>query len=277
MKLLKNRKFQIILIIAVFIVVAVLSINRFSGVNIIRNLVTIPITWIQKGINKADEYFAQKSFTRKQFQELLEENKVLKAENEDLREQNAGMSFLQDENQLLRDALSLKEIFDGYNIIGSNIMGSDPGNFVYRYKIDIGTRDKVKQDMPVVAANNALYGRIYSVNYTTSVIIPIIDENAGISGWISKEKGGHVNIKGDIRYKEDGLCLIENVSDSVELVVGDVVETSGFGGIYPKGILVGVIVEIFHDEITNERYGVLEPYVDFNSINTVFVMMEKTE
>ena len=277
MKLLKNRKFQIILIIAVFIVVAVLSINRFSGVNIIRNLVTIPIAWIQKGINKADEYFAQKSFTRKQFQELLEENKVLKAENEDLREQNAGMSFLQDENQLLRDALSLKEIFDGYNIIGSNIMGSDPGNFVYRYKIDIGTRDKVKQDMPVVAANNALYGRIYSVNYTTSVIIPIIDENAGISGWISKEKGGHVNIKGDIRYKEDGLCLIENVSDSVELVVGDVVETSGFGGIYPKGILVGVIVEIFHDEITNERYGVLEPYVDFNSINTVFVMMEKTE
>ncbi len=277
MKLLKNRKFQIILIIAVFIVVAVLSINRFSGVNIIRNLVTIPIAWIQKGINKADEYFAQKSFTRKQFQELLEENKVLKAENEDLREQNAGMSFLQDENQLLRDALSLKEIFDGYNIIGSNIMGSDPGNFVYRYKIDIGTRDKVKQDMPVVAANNALYGRIYSVNYTTSVIIPIIDENAGISGWISKEKGGHVNIKGDIRYKEDGLCLIENVSDGVELVVGDVVETSGFGGIYPKGILVGVIVEIFHDEITNERYGVLEPYVDFNSINTVFVMMEKTE
>ena len=277
MKLLKNRKFQIILIIAVFIVVAVLSINRFSGVNIIRNLVTIPITWIQKGINKADEYFAQKSFTRKQFQELLEENKVLKAENEDLREQNAGMSFLQDENQLLRDALSLKEIFDGYNIIGSNIMGSDPGNFVYRYKIDIGTRDKVKQDMPVVAANNALYGRIYSVNYTTSVIIPIIDENAGVSGWISKEKGGHVNIKGDIRYKEDGLCLIENVSDGVELVVGDVVETSGFGGIYPKGILVGVIVEIFHDEITNERYGVLEPYVDFNSINTVFVMMEKTE
>lgn len=277
MKLLKNRKFQIILIIAVFIVVAVLSINRFSGVNIIRNLVTIPIAWIQKGINKADEYFTQKSFTRKQFQELLDENKVLKAENEDLREQNAGMSFLQDENQLLRDALSLKEIFDGYNIIGSNIMGSDPGNFVYRYKIDIGTRDKVKQDMPVVAANNALYGRIYSVNYTTSVIIPIIDENAGISGWISKEKGGHVNIKGDIRYKEDGLCLIENVSDSVELVVGDVVETSGFGGIYPKGILVGVIVEIFHDEITNERYGVLEPYVDFNSINTVFVMMEKTE
>lgn len=277
MKLLKNRKFQIILIIAVFIVVAVLSINRFSGVNIIRNLVTIPIAWIQKGINKADEYFTQKSFTRKQFQELLDENKVLKAENEDLREQNAGMSFLQDENQLLRDALSLKEIFDGYNIIGSNIMGSDPGNFVYRYKIDIGTRDKVKQDMPVVAANNALYGRIYSVNYTTSVIIPIIDENAGISGWISKEKGGHVNIKGDIRYKEDGLCLIENVSDGVELVVGDVVETSGFGGIYPKGILVGVIVEIFHDEITNERYGVLEPYVDFNSINTVFVMMEKTE
>lgn len=63
----------------------------------------------------------------------------------------------------------------------------------------------------------------------------------------------------------------------MELVVGDVVETSGLGGIYPKGILVGVITEIFYDEITNERFGVLQPYVDFNSISTVFVMMEKTE
>lgn len=277
MKLLKNRKFQIILIIAVFIVVAVLSINRFSGVNIIRNIVTIPITWVQKGIKKADDYFTEKRYTKKQYQDLLEENEILKAENEDLREQNAGLSFLKDENQLLREALHLKEIFDGYDIIGSNIMGSDPGNFVYRYKIDIGTRDKVTLDMPVVAANNALYGRVYSVTYTTSVIIPIIDENAGISGWISKDNGGHVNIKGDIRYKEKGLCLIENVSDNVELVVGDVVETSGLGGIYPKGILVGVITQIFYDEITNERYGVLEPYVDFNSINTVFIMMEKLE
>ena len=51
MKLLKNRKFQIIIIIVVFMVVAILSINRFSGVNIIRNLVTIPVSWIQKGIN----------------------------------------------------------------------------------------------------------------------------------------------------------------------------------------------------------------------------------
>jgi rod shape-determining protein MreC len=277
LKLLKNRKFQIILIVVVFVVVAVLSINRFSGINIIRNLVTIPITWVQKGIRNIDEYFSQKNFTKKQYQDLLEENEILKNENENLREQNAGLSFLQDENELLREALHLKDIFDGYDIVGSNIMGSDPGNFVYRYKIDLGTRDNVKLDMPVIAANNALYGRVFSTNYTTSVIVPIIDENFGISGWISKENGGHVNIKGDIRYKEKGLCLIENVSDTVNLVVGDVVETSGFGGIYPKGILVGVIIEILYDEITNEAYGVLEPYVDFNSINTVFVMMEKTE
>jgi rod shape-determining protein MreC len=277
LKLLKNKKFRIILIVAVFVIVAILSINRFSGVNIIRNIVTIPVSWIQKGIYNIDRYFTEKRFTRKQYQELLEENKNLRAENEQLREDNAAMSLLEDKNELLRQALLLKDIFEGYDIVGSNIMGSDPGNFVYRYKIDIGTRDKVKPDMPVVAANNALYGRVYSATYTTSVIVPIIDENAGISGWISKENGGHVNIKGDIRYKERGLCLIENVSDNVELVVGDVVETSGLGGIYPKGILVGVITEIFYDEITHERFGVLQPYVDFNSISTVFVMMEKTE
>ena len=80
-----------------------------------------------------------------------------------------------------------------------------------------------------------------------------------------------------MRYKEDGLCIIENVSDDVVLEVGDVVETSGLGGIYPKGILVGVIKEVLYDATTNEQFGVLEPYVDFNSISIVFVLMEKTE
>ena len=98
-------------------VVAILSINRFSGVNIIRNLVTIPVSWIQKGINNIDEYFTSKSFTKKQYEELLEENKNLTEENEKLQEQNAELSFLMDENILLREALYLKDIFDGYNII----------------------------------------------------------------------------------------------------------------------------------------------------------------
>lgn len=277
MRFLKNRKFQIILIIVVFIIVAVLSINRFSGINIIRNLVTIPVSWIQKGVNDLDGYFTELSFTKKQYSELLKENEALKNQNEKLREQNAVSSFLKEDNILLREALNLKDIFEGYEAVGTNIMGSDPGNFVYRYKIDIGTRDKVRLDMPVVAANNTLYGRILLVNYTTAVIAPIIDEDAGVSGWISKTNGGHVNIRGAVRYKEEGLCIIENVSDEVVLEVGDVVETSGLGGIYPKGILVGVIKEVLYDETTNEQFGVLEPYVDFNSISIVFVLMEKTE
>ena len=44
-----------------------------------------------------------------------------------------------------------------------------------------------------------------------------------------------------------------------------------------KGILVGKITEVFYDEITMEQYGILTPYVDFNSISSVFILMEKTE
>ncbi|MFA7673066.1 MAG: rod shape-determining protein MreC [Clostridia bacterium] len=277
MKLLTNRKFQIIMIILVFVVVCVLSINRFSGVNIIRNIVTIPVTWIQKGINRIEDYFSELQYSRQLLADVLKENEELRLENEMLKEESAVLSSLQSENDVLRKALDLKDIFAGYEIIGANIMGSDPGSYVYKFKIDVGTAENVKEDMAVVAANNTLYGRVYSVNYTTSIIVPIIDEDAGVSGWISKENGGHVNIKGDIRYKDLGLCLIENVSNSVVLEVGDIVETSGFGGIYPKGILVGKITEVFYDEISMEQYGILTPYVDFNSISSVFILMEKTE
>jgi len=277
LKFLKNRKFQIALVVLILLIVAVLSINRYSKVNIIRNIVTIPVSWVQKKINGIEEYFKERNITRIQYSELLEKSKELELENQILKEKNAALSLLDEENQLLREAIKLKNIFEGYDILGANIMGADPGNHIYRYKIDVGEKDQVKFDLPVLAANNTLYGRVHSMTYTTSIIVPIIDETMGISGWISKPEGGHVNIVGDIRYKEAGKCLITNIADNVIIEVGDVVETSGFGGIYPKGIFVGIIVEVFNDETTNEQFGVLEPYVDFYSIDKVFLLMEKEQ
>lgn len=277
LKLLRNRKFQIAIIILAFLLVVLISADRFSNVNIIRNIVTVPVTWIQKGVNGIDDKINSTLDLLKNYKDLDSENKILKKEVDALEAQKANMEVLVEENEKLRNALLLKARFEGYNIIGSNVLLTKPYNYIYEYVIDSGIKDNIDFDDPVITENNALIGRVDTINYTTATIVTLFDENGGISCWIEKEKGGHITIRGDIKLKRIGLCMVENISDDINIEVGDLVTTSGLGGIYPKGIIVGKIVEIFNGESSLERYAYLEPLIEMESINQVYILTSKDE
>ena len=139
----------------------------------------------------------------------------------------------------------------------------------------MGSLDGIEMDNPVIAANNILVGRIYSVGLTSSVVVPLIDELNGISAWTTKEGGGHAVVKGDIEYKADGMCLMDTVNEKMKLEIGDIVETSGMGGIYPKGILIGEVIEIYKGLSLIERHAVIRPFIDFNALEEVYILKEK--
>ncbi|HRX43225.1 MAG TPA: rod shape-determining protein MreC, partial [Clostridia bacterium] len=130
-------------------------------------------------------------------------------------------------------------------------------------------------DAPVVAGDNVLVGRVYSVDLTSAVIIPMIDEKSGISVWNTKSEGGQGIVKGDIELKEQGKCLMDTISEEFRLQVGDVIETSGIGSVYPRGILVGVVEKINREESLIERNAIIEPLVNFNEIREVYILVEK--
>ena len=274
-KLLKSRKFQIISATIILLIVVLLSADRFSKVNIIRNIVTAPAIIVQKGVNAVGDWFEGIFSGVRNYSVVVEENAGLKDENLELKEHIAKLSGLEDENFRLREALKLKDLFNGYEVIGANIVGSDPGNFLFNYRIDVGSLDGVKIDDPVIASNNLLIGRIYSVGITSSVIMPLIDELSGVSAWTTKSLGGHAIVRGDIESKADGMCIMDTISETMELKIGDILETSGMGGIFPKGILIGEVAEIHKETSLIERHAVVQPFIDFNSIGEVYILREK--
>ncbi len=274
-KLLRNRKFQITSAIIILLVVVLLSADRFSKINIIRNIVTAPVTFVQKGINAVGNWTEGLASSIRNYSSVIEENSNLKDENLLLKEHIAVLADVEDENKRLREAVKLKDRFSNYEVIGANIVGTDPGNFLYNYRIDIGSLDGVKIDDPVIAANNILVGRIYSVGLTSSVVIPLIDELSGISAWTSKADGGHAVIKGDIELKAEGLCIMDTINETMNIEVGDIVETSGMGGIYPKGIIIGEITEIHRETSLIERHAIIKPFIDFNALEEVYILQDR--
>ena len=71
---------------------------------------------------------------------------------------------------------------------------------------------------------------------------------------------------------QDGFCKMNFISRDASIVVGDVLETSGLGGIYPSGLSVGKIREMKSDNTGTLQYAVVEPFVDFDGVHEVLVI-----
>ena len=203
---------------------------------------------------------------------LREENETLKSEVEELRRKNREFAELKEKNDELRRALNLKAEFADYTIAGANIIAVEPGNWFSVFKVDVGERDGIHVDFPVVTGSRGLIGRVLDTDISTSNIQTIIDEESAVSGWIAKPGGGHAIVKGDLQLKEEGLCKLVYIPIEIDIEVGDIIETSGVGGIYPKGIEIGTVIEVRKTNSEFDRYAIIQPTADFKRLEEVFIL-----
>lgn len=111
-----------------------------------------------------------------------------------------------------------------------------------------------------------------SVTSNTAKVQPIIDAASSVSGQASSSKK-NVVVKGGLGTENELKVYPLQVED--ELVIGDTIETSGLGGIYPKGITIGKVKEIIETKNVTEKYAILETKVDFENLEYVLVIKNK--
>lgn len=280
-RLFKSKIFVVVLITIIILVIMGISARRDSKINWVNNVVSVPLTPIQKFFSFAGQKVEAGFTFFKDIKTLKQENETLKNKVSELERQNRELNGYKEKISELRQALNLKERFADYQLIGGNVIAKDPGNWFDVFKIDIGQRDGVifqgDIEYPVVTGGMGLVGRVFISDITSSKVVAIIDEDSVVFGWISKQGGGHVRIKGDITLKEKGLCLMDYISPDVDVAVGDIIETSGLGGVYPKGILIGKVVEVKKTTSELDRYAIIEPAVDFKKLEEVFVLKSKNK
>lgn len=272
LRLFKSKWFIVSLVTIALLVVIGVSANKSSKLNWLSNILSVPLKPVQGFFTSAgreiEDFFAY-------FQDidvLREENEALKAEVEELRRQNREYSELKAKNEELRRALNLKAEFADYTITGANIIAVEPGNWFSVFKVDVGEQDGIRADFPVVTGSRGLVGRVVDTDKSTSNIQTIIDEESAVSGWIAKPGGGHAIVKGDLELKEEGLCKLIYIPIEVDIEVGDIVETSGVGGIYPKGIEIGKVIEVRKTNSELGRYAIIQPTADFRRLDEVFIL-----
>ncbi len=273
LRLFKSKWFVVALVTIILIVVMALSANENSKLNWLNNIISVPMAPVQGFVTSVGQKVEDSITFFKEVQTIKEENERLRAEISELEQRNREISSLEEKNEELRQALSLKEQFSGYQFLGGNIIAIDPDNWFNVFKVDIGSRDGVHRDSPVLTSSKGLVGRVLSSDSTSSNIVTVIDEEFAASAWISKAGGGHAVVRGDINLKEKGLCKMEYIPLEVDVEVGDVIETSGLGGIYPKGIVIGEVIEVRKTNSELNRYAIIQPAADFKRLEEVYILV----
>lgn len=207
---------------------------------------------------------------------LRQENEALKQENIDLdRQVRAGLK-LEEENYELRKMLDLAEKEASLDLTAVKITAKDPSNWYSSFTINKGTDDGIKKNQPVITANKELVGQVYKAGSDWAEVITIMDTESGVGSMI--ERSGDIGItEGDVTLRYQGYCKLGYLSRSADIEEGDYVETSGLGGVYPKGLLIGRVVEVIDDNASMSRHAVIEPVVNIGKLKEVFVLKNFVE
>ncbi|NLM73185.1 MAG: rod shape-determining protein MreC [Clostridiaceae bacterium] len=268
-----NKIFVFSLIVVLLLTLAAVSYNEKNGVNVISNIISIPAVPFQKAVTFMDEKISD-------FFGYFEDIKKTKAENEELRQrineleqEILDIEKLKKENRELRDVLNYKNQYEEYEFLGSSIIAKDPGNWFDVFTIDRGSKDQITVDSPVVTAYG-LVGRISKIDAFSSKVVSIIDMDSTVSARLSKSRDLIV-VRGDLELRNQGQCRADYIPPDADVQPGDTVETSGIGGIFPKGIVIGKVVKVVKNEGQYDSYAIIEPVVDFKRLEEVIVLKKK--
>jgi len=206
---------------------------------------------------------------------LHEQNKQLREEVELLRAQNLTASEYASENQRLRNLLGYKQAAVQFDLVAASVIGRESASWSSVIIINRGTFDGVANNMAVVT-ELGLVGHVMEAGINSSKVQLLLDPRSSVGTLIQRPESRVAGIvEGDI--KNPNFPKMVNIPKDSDVQVNDMVVTSGFGGVYPKGIVVGKIIEIHNEEGGLLKYGLLDTSVDFQKLEDVAVIVASRE
>lgn len=265
-----SRRNYLIIIGLIFISMAVLTIHFREGDDGIIHraqrfamAATAPlqaaVTVVLQPVRDGWDYLAR-------FGDLKRENRELRTEVIELRGKLTATRSLKDENDRLRKIIGLKEKED-YQGIPAYVIGKPMSNWRSTVIVDRGLKDGVKRNMPAVVGGG-LVGQVTEVSGSAAKVVLLNDIQSGVS--VQVKRTGEVGVvKGQLKSQR---LTLQYISRDSTIKKGDVVVTSGLGGIFPKGVYVGKVVSITQSSYSLYKVVEVAALFDLANLEEVFII-----
>ncbi len=260
------KRYSLLLTMLLFLFISLFLLSRYGQYKGEANFLEKGLRWlaypVQKNVQKViiwakgigESYFFLVG--------VQEENKALRRQISELRQENVRLQelILAEERRKKIEALHLKAG------IVARIVGRDPSSWFKSFLVDKGEKAGVRKDMVAIGADG-LVGRVIDVTPQTAKILIITDPNSAVDVLIQRSRA-HGILEGNV----EDYCMIKYVPKAEDIQIGDKVLTSGIGGIFPKGLMIGTVRRVDKKRAGIFQYVEVTPAVDFAKLEELLIV-----
>lgn len=269
-----KSKYIYLAVLLVLILSAILSymIKTDKKLNIGESLIKDSVIGIQKVIYTPIKSFSTMINDFFSLKDVLKENKTLKSNVEKMESLEAENVELKHELTKLKEELNIEHVLSEYDYLNATVVNRNALYWYNTLTIDKGSHNGIEEGM-VVINSTGLIGKVVSVS-TFSADIKLIttnDTNNKISVTVTNGENKLTGLINGYNYN-DGYLKVEGISNTETVNIGDYVYTSGLGGVFPSGILIGRVENVITDVYDLSKIINVKPSANFADINYVTIL-----
>lgn len=260
-----------VLLAVIFIMFGLMLYSSSANGSFLSNLLDVISTPMQKvsAIVTNNAAVATNNVTRSA-DALQAENNALKQQINELNNKLVDYYEIKQENAQYSQYLELKKNHKDFQFVSASVIGRDPNDLFHNFTIDKGNLAGVKVNDPVIT-NAGLVGWVSSVNMMNCKVTTILSPDTSV-GVMDNACGESGVVSSNIKLSDQGLAKMSYLAAGTKTKIGDIVVTSGIGGIYPKGLMIGKLKQVKNEEYDVSLCAVVEPFVNVKTLHDVFVI-----
>lgn len=268
----KNKFFYIISIVTLLVTIVPIIFYSMGLTFVFRDAVGVILTPMQKLFNYATEAVDGFAAYFYRFDELVEENNALREQVAELREQVYDSTEREEMYTWLSGFLELKMAHNDYKFLSASVTGRESGNYSKILTLDVGSGAGVELNMPVITSEG-IVGQVTEVGYNWCKVTTIVEANSSVGAYIERTSDAGV-CEGSFELSDDGICELNYLPSESQAAVGDRILSTGYGSVYPRGLVVGFIEAVAMNPYTRSLTVQVKCAVDFSELTQVMIITD---
>lgn len=262
-----------VIVLAVTLLIGVGNAARGGRISVLHNATGVLTAPMQKVLSSTVNLFNSIYGYLYKYDSLMAENESLRAQLADAQKSARDGIEASEENVRLREALYLRQKHTDYILESAKVVLWSSSNWSSSFTISKGSLHGIELNDPVITEYGALVGQITELGATWATVSTLIDVDMSVGAYVGSN-GSSGMVVGEYALMREKTAKLTFLADGAQIFAGDEVLTSGSGGAFPAGLVIGTLQSVQSEAGGQIEYGVVKPQCDLDALVQVFIIKD---